>query len=653
LGSDGEIRADCPSPEADRLKALRDYAVLDTEREASFDEVAELAGRICETPIAVINLIDADRQWFKAEVGLGVRETPLETSFCRHALLEQDRLVVPDATQDARFKNNPLVTGDAGLRFYAGVLLRSPSGHAIGTLCVLDTVARPEGLTALQMQTLEVLARQVMNQLELGRTLSERRVIEQRLVLALEASELVGAWDFDVVEGVITADARFARMYGVDARRAAAGAPLSEYTAAIHPADAERVGKEIQLALDTLGPFDSEYRLVVEGQERWVLARGQAYGNGAGGATRFPGVAVDITRRKAVEAELAAAVQALAQSEARFKAIADSMPQMVWSTLPDGFHDYYNARWYEFTGVPDGSTDGEGWNGMFHPDDQERAWTRWKHSLDTGEPYEIEYRLRRHDGVYRWTLGRAMPIRGEDGRITRWFGTCTDIDDLKRMEQAKELLSQELSHRIKNIFAVVSALVALSARQYPEARAFATSLRTRINALARAHEFVRPHTESSRPTVGAMTLHAFLNALFAAYLDEAGAPRIRVTGDDTVFDDQAATSVALLFHELATNAAKYGALCRDEGQVTLTTSLQDERFHFEWVERGGPQIAGPPERRGFGSSLAQLSVEGQLGGRLSHTWNPDGLKVFVDLPATALSRRRHALKSMSGDGQSA
>ena len=108
------------------------------------------------------------------------------------------------------------------------------------------------------------------------------------------------------------------------------------------------------------------------------------------------------------------------------------MPQMVWSTLPDGNHDYSNARWYAFTGTRPGLTDGDGWNGMFHPDDRERAWARWNHSLATGDPYEIEYRLRRFDGEYRWTLGRAAPLRDDAGRITRWFGTCTDIDDQKR-----------------------------------------------------------------------------------------------------------------------------------------------------------------------------------------------------------------------------
>ncbi len=491
--------------EADRLAALRAYDILDTPREAAFDDIVNLIARVFDAPIAVVNLIDESRQWFKAETGLGVRETPLETSFCAHALLQQDRMIVPDATLDDRFACNPLVTGDPGLRFYAGQLLKSENGLPIGTLCVLDDKPRPEGPSPLQMETLQVLAAQVMTQLNLRRSLGRQQ-----------------------------------------------------------------------------------------------------------------------------------------QSEAQFRAISDSMPQMVWSALPDGFHDYYNARWYEFTGMPAGSTDGEGWNGMFHPEDQDRARANWRHSIETGEPYEIEYRLRRHDSVYRWALGRARPIRNEAGEITRWFGTCTDIDDLKRSDQAKELLSQELSHRIKNIFAVVSALIALSARQHPEAKSFASSVRTRINALARAHEFVRPHTESSRPTVGDMTLHAFLNDLFKAYCELSGEPRIVVTGDDATFDDQAATSVALLFHELATNAAKYGALSVEGGKVTLDTRQAGDRFILTWTETGGPAIPGPPTQTGFGSSLATLSVEGQLSGRLERKWAPSGLHVTADIPATALSRRRAA-----------
>ena len=123
------------------------------------------------------------------------------------------------------------------------------------------------------------------------------------------------------------------------------------------------------------------------------------------------------------------------ESEAKFHAIANSIDQMVWSTRPDGFHDYYNERWYEYTGVPPGSTDGEAWNGMFHPEDQQRAWQLWKHCLNTGEPYQIEYRLRHRTGQYRWVIGRAQCVRQADGQISRWYGTCTDIHDRKVAEE--------------------------------------------------------------------------------------------------------------------------------------------------------------------------------------------------------------------------
>ena len=137
--------------------------------------------------------------------------------------------------------------------------------------------------------------------------------------------------------------------------------------------------------------------------------------------------------------------EALRQSEQDMRMRLNAIPQMVWSTLPDGFHDFYNDRWYEFTGTPLGSTDGDGWNAMFHPEDQAGAWERWRHSLATGEPYEIEYRLRHHNGTYRWVLGRALPIRDEAGAILRWMGTCTDIDD--RIAADRALRSSEARMR--------------------------------------------------------------------------------------------------------------------------------------------------------------------------------------------------------------
>ena len=172
----------------------------------------------------------------------------------------------------------------------------------------------------------------------------------------------------------------------------------------------------------------------------------------------------EISGRIAIARERLKNQKALAESEAKFRTIADAMPQMVWSTLPDGFHDYYNKQWYTFTGMSEGSTDGELWNMMFHPDDQDRAFRVWQQSLASGESYEISYRLRHHSGEYRWTLGRALPVKDESGKIVRWMGTCTDIHDQKMAEQElresnnrKDEFLAMLAHELRNPLAPISS----------------------------------------------------------------------------------------------------------------------------------------------------------------------------------------------------
>jgi len=454
---------------------------------------------------------------------------------------------------------------------------------------------------------------------------------EERLSLALGGSDIVGTWDWDVPNNVVTADDRFASMFGIDPLRAGLGVEISQFIGAIHPEDQQRVADEIAAVLVTGADYHSEFR--VQGTEeavRYVVASGRPRLDSEGKATRFPGVVVDITDQRRI-------AKALAESELQFQTLADTMPQMVWSTLPDGFHDYYNARWYEFTGVPAGSTDGEGWNNMFHPDDQERAWAAWSHSLTTGEPYQIEYRLRHHSGEYRWTLGLALPVRDGEGAIVRWFGTCTDIHATKLAAEERELVAQELSHRIKNIFAVLTSIVSLSARSKPELKPFADQLRQRIHALGEAHDFVRPHSQVSRPSENQASLRALINRLLAPY-NQDDQPRFEFIGDDAEIDEGAATPLALLVHEMATNAAKYGALSTPEGRIVLTGAQNDGRYHLSWKEIGGPAVENTATSEGFGSRVIALSVEGQLRGRLERLWESDGLRVEADLPIEALRR---------------
>lgn len=170
--------------ETDRLKALRKYRILDTNPEQAFDDLTLLASQICGTPIALISLVDEDRQWFKSRVGLEVRETARSVSFCAHAIQQPGLFIVPDALNDARFSDNALVRQDPHIRFYAGAPLVTRDGHALGALCVIDRL--PRTLTDDQQAALQALRRQAEAQLDLRRNLDELR-------LALEGIDRLGA----------------------------------------------------------------------------------------------------------------------------------------------------------------------------------------------------------------------------------------------------------------------------------------------------------------------------------------------------------------------------------------------------------------------------------------------------------------------------
>jgi GAF domain-containing protein len=164
-----------PSFETRRIAALRGYEILDTSAEQPYDDVVFLASQICDTPIALISLVDENRQWFKAKVGLDANETPRDQAFCAHAILEPTKIMeVEDATKDPRFSDNPLVTGAPDIKFYAGVPLVAVTGEALGTVCVIDR--EPRTLTMAQVASLKALARLVMSMLEMRRELQKVKI---------------------------------------------------------------------------------------------------------------------------------------------------------------------------------------------------------------------------------------------------------------------------------------------------------------------------------------------------------------------------------------------------------------------------------------------------------------------------------------------
>jgi PAS domain S-box-containing protein len=638
------------------------------------------------------------------------------------------------------------------------------------------------------------------------------------------------------------------------------------------------------------------------------------------------------------------ALHAVRASEAKFHAIVNSIDQMIWSTRPDGHHDYFNDRWYEYTGVPQGSTDGEGWSGIFHPDDQPHAWAVWRRSLETGEPYHIEYRLRHRSGQYRWVIGRAQCVRDEDGAIVRWFGTCTDVHDLKtaeaqlaeharilkilnrtgvaiaaeiepervvatvveaaaaltgaafaafvpaegadapgystfpegldpaavarapegparvadvaddpglawaaaaglgslirapvagrggagrtgarlgalllgrpetdafserserlaaglaaqastaidnaslfraaqdeirnRMaqeaalreserfarsvlqssgdcvvvldpcggvrfindsgrallgigqdsdpegmtwtglwpdearpeaeaamaaamtgevgrfkattgaaaagaaddgaddgaggrwwdvmvtaaaveagapqrlvanlrdvtdqrlaEEARQLLVRELNHRVKNLFAIASGMVTMTARSAESVEEMSERLRGRLAALAKAHELIRPAIAAEDGHEEIADLGALVRMVLAPHVPSAGEAQLALSGEPVRIGLTTATSLAMILHELATNAAKYGALATTAGRLAIAWRIAGSRLELDWTEQVTTSTVAAPKSHGFGSRLARSSATGQLGGTIDYDWRPEGLRIALRIPVARL-----------------
>ncbi|UEG51932.1 PAS domain-containing sensor histidine kinase [Mucilaginibacter daejeonensis] len=232
----------------------------------------------------------------------------------------------------------------------------------------------------------------------------------------------------------------------------------SGHLKAIHPED---VGHQRELFYDAVGrtgSYESKYRIIdLHGEARWVTMKVVPL-QIDGSTVEFVGSLIDVTEQEMAD-------ERIRQSEKFLRQLADSIIQIVWVTDANGMHEYYNQRWYDLTGTTFEETEGEGWNNVFHPDDQQRAWNTWRHSLQTGTPYEIEYRLRKYTGEYIWVLGRAAPYFDEHGKIVKWFGTCTDINDQKMLQQQKDDFINIASHELKTPLTSLTANIQFIERE--------------------------------------------------------------------------------------------------------------------------------------------------------------------------------------------
>jgi PAS domain S-box-containing protein len=248
---------------------------------------------------------------------------------------------------------------------------------------------------------------------------------QQRLTLATESAR-IGIWDWNVVTNQLVWDAQMYALYGI--REQDFSGAYDTWQRGLHPEDRDRAEADIAAAVHGVNGFHIEFRVLwPNGEVRHIEAHALVQRGADGSTAHMIGVNWDITERKRVE-------EALRTSEAEFRTVAEAMPQMVWITRPDGENTYFSRRWMDYTGLTLEESLGHGWNKPFHPDDKQRAWDAWHHATATSDTYSLECRLRHADGAYRWWLARAEPLKNAAGRILKWFGTYTDIHELKLAE---------------------------------------------------------------------------------------------------------------------------------------------------------------------------------------------------------------------------
>lgn len=471
-----------PEQEAARLDALYQYEILDTPCEAVFDDIAYLAAQISNTPIALINFIDRNRQWFKASIAWTVPELPRHVGFCSHTILQPELLIVPDACQDSRFANNLLVTREPHIRFYAGVPLITPAGQAIGTLCVMDQRSRTQDPNFAE--ALSTLGRQVVSHLESRQQLlySARVIAEyQRTQAALQQSE----------DGTVN---------------------------------------QVSCTFS------------------------------------------DITERQRAEEELRS-------SEEQFRQLAENLHQIFWMSSADMKQILYISPAYEeilqrtcasLYQQPDS------WLDAIHPDDLEYVFAAIEEQMRTDSRYDVEYRIVRGDGI-RWLWARLFPVRNFEGAIYRFAGIAEDITERKQTEhqiqaslKEKEVLLQEIHHRVKNNLQVISSLLNLQSGYIKDQQAIKSfkESQNRIKSMALIHENLYQVNNLSQINFAEYVQQLVVN-LFRVYGVNSAVISLRVDVEDVLLGVDTATSCGLIINELASNSIKHAFPSGKSGEICI------------------------------------------------------------------------------------
>ncbi|MES2832586.1 MAG: PAS domain S-box protein [Pseudomonadota bacterium] len=676
--------------ETDRLAALEKYHILDTSPEQAFDDVVSLAGQLLDAPIVAVNLIAEGRQWFKSEIGLGVREMPLDDSICKIAILQESCMVVPDTSLDPRFACNPLVTGGPELRFYAGEILMTPDGFPLGTLCVLDTKPRPDGLTQLQQFTLKTLAQQVLAQLELRKLVHEQQAVlaekegietalrleQERNRIATDAAQL-GLWSWNPVADKVVWENR--RPYeilglGVDEEPVKSKRFLRDF---VHPDDAPAFEKAATATATTGERFYFQGRVRrTDKQLRWLEFFGNAQHARDGTVSHVIGVVLDITDRKRAEIELLA-------SRERFQTIVSQAATGVMEANAEGTITFVNQKYCQILGYTEAELLGKTVFDVTAPDSIQATHDVLVRLRAGGPESVLEKRYLRKDGSIIWGSASMNLLRSSAGEAHSTVSIIVDISENKKTEENLRKLAASLSesdrrkteflatlaHEMRNPLAPIRSGLNLMCLHSEDMQAIAKVRDMMDRQVTHLVHLVDDLLDIARISGGKIVLkktHVSLKSLIVQAIEtsspviDGGNHSLHVElPDESLLLDADSIRITQILANLLNNAAKYTP---PGGEISIRTLVDQDTVLIRVTDSGvgiaqeslttifdmfsqvGESIGRAQGGLGIGLSLVKRLVEmhgGNVGAASAGEGNGSTFTVRLPLLPTAVALIKH------------
>lgn len=401
----------------------------------------------------------------------------------------------------------------------------------------------------------------------------------------------------------------------------------------LHPQDRDLVTEALVDSFAAGVPFQQEHRIRDRtGRYRWFFARIEPLRDQQGGIVQWYGAAMDIHDHRA-------SMDALQESETRFRTLVEGMPQLVWRSANGGQWTWASPQWRSLTGQTTHDSAGRGWLEAFHPDDRADILAAWEQASNSGGLVFEGRIFSAKEERYRHFQTRALPVRGESGAISEWLGTSTDMDDILQLQNEQAVLVSELQHRTRNLMGVVQAIMVKTARGSDTMEDFTVRIGDRMQALARVQNLLSGRTLGTRIAFDRL-LREELSAHVA--LDEMGhGSQVSLSGPaDILLRSSTVQTFALALHELTTNAIKYGALSVPGGHLDVSWKIvgddpESQRLRVDWVETGVGNVPNPDNsdtlRFGYGRELIERALPYQLGARTRYAFTADGVACGIEV----------------------